>query len=329
MFLLDGFTDYGFIGNYAVSPIVDAIQEFKVQSHNDSSAYGGSLGGIINVVSAGGTAKYHGDLWEFLRNSDLDARNTFNPNKSAYKQNQFGATFGGPVIPILGARDPPKTFIFVGYEGFRSTQASETLELVPTPAQINGDFGGLSTQLYNPFTTAPDPNLPGQYVRQPFPNNQIPSSLLNPASVTYAKAFYPQPENTGIAGINFIDLTPNITTMDTGTLRADQQWTDRLSSWFRLTKYAEPSSSATGVPNVLSANYQNGYQTGISTTWSSSSGNKVATVRFGHTMAYSVVTDNFSPSLANVYQTAGINPLFSTGFVGGRNFNPGNGHKRL
>ena len=323
MFLLDGFTNYGFIGNYAVSPIVDAIQEFKVQSHNDSSAYGGSLGGIINVVSTGGTAQYHGDLWEFLRNSDLDARNTFNPTKAAYKQNQFGATLGGPVIPPFWRNGPPKTFFFVGYEGFRSTRASENLELVPTPAELSGDFSGLSTQLYNPFSTRPDPNHPGQYLRDPFPNNQIPAALLNPASLTYAKAFYPQPQNTGISGINFIDYTPNVTNMDTGTLRADQQWTDRLGSWFRLTKFAEPTTNSTGIPSVLGGNYQNGYQTGISTTWTSSTGNKVGTVRFGHTMSYSVVTNSFPSSLANVWQTAGINPLFSSGFVGGRNFNPG------
>jgi hypothetical protein len=99
MFLLDGFTDYGFIGNYAVAPIIDDIQEFKVQSHNDSSAYGGSLGGIINVVTKGGTQEYHGDVWEFFRNSALDARNYFQTAVTPYKQNQFGGAAGGPVLP--------------------------------------------------------------------------------------------------------------------------------------------------------------------------------------------------------------------------------------
>ncbi len=99
MFLLDGFTDYGFIGNYAVAPIIDDIQEFKVQSHNDSSAYGGSLGGIINVVTKGGTQEYHGGVWEFFRNSALDARNYFQTAVTPYKQNQFGGAAGGPVLP--------------------------------------------------------------------------------------------------------------------------------------------------------------------------------------------------------------------------------------
>lgn len=323
MFLLDGFTDYGFIGNYAVPPILDAIQEFKVQSHNDSSAYGGSLGGIINVVSRGGTAQYHGGLWEFLRNSALDARNTFNPSKAAYRQNQFGATVGGPAIPSFWRKGAPKTFFFAGYEGFRATRASERLEVIPTPAELSGDFSGVANPLYNPFSTRPDPNIPGQFIRDRFPNNQIPTSLLNAGAVAYAKAFYPQPENTGIAGINFIDLTPNVTNSDSGTLRADQQWTDRLNSWFRLTKYEQTTTSSVGVPNVLGGNRQNGYQTGVSTTWTSNTGNKVATVRFGHTMAYALVENTFSSSIANAWQTAGINPLFSQGFLGGRTFNVG------
>ncbi|MGH9454461.1 MAG: carboxypeptidase regulatory-like domain-containing protein, partial [Terriglobia bacterium] len=64
MFLVDGFNDYGFVGNYAVAPILDQIQEFKVQSHNDIAAYGGALGGIVNVATKGGTSEYHGDAWE-------------------------------------------------------------------------------------------------------------------------------------------------------------------------------------------------------------------------------------------------------------------------
>jgi hypothetical protein len=325
MFLLDGFTDYGFIGNYAVAPIVDAIQEFKVQSHNDSSAYGGSLGGIINVVSAGGTAHYHGDLWEFLRNSDLDARNTFNPSVTPYKQNQFGAAAGGPVIPSFLRKGPPRTFVYAAYEGFRSTRAAETLGLIPTQQELSGNLSDVSSQIYNPFTTRPDPNHPGQYLRDPFPNNQIPAQYLNPGMIAYAKQFYPQPQMTGIPGINYIDTTPNVQTMDTGTLRADQQWTDRLSSWFRLTKFEEPQTSATGLPGAVSANDVSGYQTGISTTWTSGSGNKVATVRFGRTNAFAVVGNQFSGNLADAWKQGGFNPLFTTGFVGSRSFNVGMG----
>ncbi len=114
MFLVDGFNDYGFTGNYAVEPMLDQIQEFKVQSHTDSAAYGGSLGGIVNVVTKGGTNEYHGDAYEFLRNNDLDARNTFIANTTPYKQNQFGAVFGGPIIPSKFRSGDPKSFFFMG-----------------------------------------------------------------------------------------------------------------------------------------------------------------------------------------------------------------------
>lgn len=178
MFLLDGFTDYAFLGNYAVAPIIDAIQEFKVQSHNDSAAYGGAIGGIVNVLTRGGTQEYHGAVWEFFRNSALDSKNYFNTSVTPYKQNQFGGDIGGPLFPNRLRRHPrlAKTFFFLAYEGFRSDQASEQKDVLPTQAELNGDFSGISTQLYNPFTTAPDPNNPGSYTRDPFPNNQIPQA---------------------------------------------------------------------------------------------------------------------------------------------------------
>ena len=77
-FLLDGFNDgQAFMGMVGTTPIIDGLQEFKVQSHNDSSSYGGALGGIVNVATKQGTNEYHGDVWEFLRNNRLDARNFF------------------------------------------------------------------------------------------------------------------------------------------------------------------------------------------------------------------------------------------------------------
>jgi hypothetical protein len=99
-FLLDGFNDgQVFMGMVGTTPIIDGVQEFKVQSHNDSSAYGGALGGIVNVVTKVGTNQYHGDAWEFLRNNALDARNYFIADTIPYKQNQFGGVIGGPLIP--------------------------------------------------------------------------------------------------------------------------------------------------------------------------------------------------------------------------------------
>ena len=91
MFLLDGVNDLAFIGNYNYSPIVDDIQEFKVQSHNDLAEFGQVSGGIINVASKAGSNTFHGSAWEFLRNEKLDARNYFQTTRNPLRQNQFGA----------------------------------------------------------------------------------------------------------------------------------------------------------------------------------------------------------------------------------------------
>jgi hypothetical protein len=323
MFLLDGFTDYAFIGNYAVQPIIDAIQEFKVQSHNDSPAYGGSMGGVVNVVSQGGTTHYHGDLWEFIRNNDFDSTNLFNTVVTPYKQNQFGAVAGGPVFPRVKNPRLAKTYVFGGYEGFRSTRAAAALGVVPTPQQLAGDFSGITNQLYDPFSTVPDPAKPGQYLRTPFPNNNI-SSRLDPNMVTYAKAMYPAPEVTGVAGRNYRDNTPNTLSSNIYTLRADHEFTSQFSSMFRLTKFSQNADSASGIgPNITNGNPVNGYLAGITLTWASKSGDMIVTGQFGRTKAFTLLVSDFAPSIQNAWQAAHFNPLYASGFSGGISFDPG------
>ena len=104
--------------SYAMNPSVDAIQEFSVQSRGGVSEQGRSMGSDVIVATRSGTNEYHGNLWEFLRNAKLDARNFFDPVRPSFKQNQFGGTFGGPVrLPHYKGRD--RTFFFGYYEGFR------------------------------------------------------------------------------------------------------------------------------------------------------------------------------------------------------------------
>src|SRR5580698_7428935 len=184
MFLLDGVDDLGsFIGNYNFAPIIDTVQEFKVQSHNDEAQFGQVLGGIVNVVSKAGTNAYHASLWEFVRNEQFDARNFFAATRDPLRQNQFGVAGGGPLwIPKL-YKGTNRTFFYGGYEGYRQSQASSTPILVPTQKELTGDFSADGPIVYNPFTTRPDPNNPGGYLRTPFPGNIIPPSLLSPAAV--------------------------------------------------------------------------------------------------------------------------------------------------
>src|ERR1700749_2144017 len=98
---LDGLYNYSSIeSTYAIAPIIDAIQEFKVVSHTDSAEYGGVLGGVVNTVTKSGTNDLHGSAWDYLRNNAFDAQPYFSTpgnRTSAFHQNQFGAAAGGPV----------------------------------------------------------------------------------------------------------------------------------------------------------------------------------------------------------------------------------------
>lgn len=324
MFLVDGFTNYGFTGNYAVAPIVDQIAEFKVQTHSNA-AYGGSLGGIVNVVTQGGTSQYHGDAWEFLRNNALDARNTFLPTTTPYKQNQFGAVFGGPLLPKRFRNGEPKTFFFIGYEGFRSSRAEESLNNLVTPAEFSGDLSAISEQVYNPFTTRPDPNNPGSYLRDPFmcdsagralpvsasgtqaagtPCNQIPTALINAPLVSYVQTFYKGTsiQNTGISGVNYINRTPTLTNNDTATARFDHEFNENTSGWLRYTGFTTPTLSGSSLPTEENANYVHGYQAGGAITHTFAGGTKVATFRFGRTSAQANVITTRNGVSPDVWQ---------------------------
>lgn len=324
MFLLDGFTDYGFIGNYAIAPIVDDIEEFKVQSHNDSSAFGGSLGGIINVVTRGGTSEYHGDAWEFLRNNVFDAKNRFNSSVTPFHQNQFGVAGGGPLFPrLIRKAKTPKSFFFGAYEGFRDTQSAEYRANVPTQAELSGDFSSISVPIYNPFTTRPDPANPGEFLRDRFPNNQIPTNLINQGLVAYAEKFYPVVTQQPVNGSNYVNNTPNITKSDSFTFRGDQQFSNNLSAWFRFAQFNEPFTGSTGVLHTLYSNSQKGDNYGGSVTWSSQNGTKIVSARIGRTESWALTQNVFDSSVANAYQAGGFNNLYTTGYQGGRSFNPG------
>jgi outer membrane receptor protein involved in Fe transport len=193
-------------------PSVDAIQEFKVQSANYSAEYGGNAGANINVQLRPGTNEWHGSLFEFVRNDDLDARGYFRPRplpKDVLRRNQFGAVLAGPV-----RRD--KTFFMVGYEGQRSAIERAGTAVVLTPEQRRGDFRGSGT--------ITDP-LNGQ----PFANSMIPQNRLNPVSLSIINQYSPLP-NVGGA-VNYAGVTQDVTDVDQVLARVDHALTskDQLS----------------------------------------------------------------------------------------------------
>ena len=159
-----------------MTPPLDSVEEFRVQSVNGEAEFGQSGGGYVNLVTKSGTNTFKGSAYDYLRNNDLDAHNTFQPSIPAYRQNQYGASLGGPVFfPKFLPKNTTKTYFFLNYEALRLYQNSSSLGIVPTAAQLTGNFSGFNP-IYDPNTTIPDPAKPGQYLRTQFPGNQIPTS---------------------------------------------------------------------------------------------------------------------------------------------------------
>ena len=238
LFMLDGVNNQGqFVSTYAVPPIVDAIQEFKVNSH-DQATFGGALGGVINVVSKGGTNEMHGTAWEFLRNDSLDARNFFRADVTPLKINQFGATLGGPIAKN-------KTFFFIGYQGYRLRTPADSLYRVPTSANLAGDLSDEPRQIYDPFSTREDPVTAGQFIRDPFINNQIPGAMLSPGSLAFATTL-PSPIVTGVSVNNALDTTPRRNNQEEYTARLDHVFSEQDSAWFRWSGTVQDNTTSGG-----------------------------------------------------------------------------------
>jgi Carboxypeptidase regulatory-like domain len=207
LFLLDGgmnsepaFTGPGYF------PSVDLVEEYKVQTNNLGAEFSHTGGGIINVITKSGTNQIHGSAWWFFRHTDLSANDFFSNHaglpRPHYQFSQFGGTIGGPI-----RKD--KTFFFFAYEGLRWVQSGSAVGTLPTQAQRNGDFSstynsaGQVIPIYDPFTTVPDPNNPGQYLRTPYPGNKIPASELNPVAQNML-TYLPLPNQPGapVTGTN-------------------------------------------------------------------------------------------------------------------------------
>jgi outer membrane receptor protein involved in Fe transport len=141
-------TSYG--NNVVLVMDQDVIQEFNVQTHNNTAEFGMYNGGIVNMSTRSGTNAFHGEAYEYLRNTVLDANNFFanraGSGRQEWHQNQFGANVGGPL-------KHNKLFFFVDYQGFRETYGQPVIATVPTPAEISGDFSAYQAAIYDPTTT--------------------------------------------------------------------------------------------------------------------------------------------------------------------------------
>ena len=190
VFTLDGadnnnyFSGVVVASNQAVKPSIDAIQEFKMETHNYGAEFGRGGGAIVQVTTKSGTNEYHGTAFEFLRNDKLDANDFFNSGRAQppFRQNQFGATFGGPL-----AKD--RMFYFGSYEGTRIREKLTRLNIIPTPAQVGGDLSGVA-EIFDPATQAEDGT------RERFANDLIPANRLDPVASRLI-GLYPAPNRSG------------------------------------------------------------------------------------------------------------------------------------
>jgi hypothetical protein len=223
IFFLDGIiASNPFFGGFSFSPSVDAIQEFKAQSHTDQAEFGQATGAVVSVVSRSGTNTIHGAAYEFVRNQIFDAKDAFDATKLPYHQNQFGVSFGGPVLKN-------KLFYFGNYEGGREIiGASANLSTVPTDDERAGDFsgtgpsgplpGGVKPIIYDPATYDPTTGT-----ETPFAGNRIPTSRINSGMLAYLNGVYPKanrPLNASGQN-NYLASTESRTTNDQGSVRVD------------------------------------------------------------------------------------------------------------
>ena len=195
--------------NFAFSPSIDAIAEFRVQTNSYSSAYGGTPGAQVELVTKSGTNAVHGTAWEFNRNDALAARNYFSTTKDPLKRNQFGANLGGPILRN-------KAFFFFNWESGRQDRGTAgRLLSVPPAAFRTGDFSSLLAD--GIVITDPESG-------RPFSNNRIPPERIDPnAAIQMSVTPVPNRSSNALGANNFLTTSVNTRTIE-------DQYVARVSS---------------------------------------------------------------------------------------------------
>jgi hypothetical protein len=272
-FLLDGATNTDPTFNTQnLSPSPDSVMEFQVETSSYTADMGGAGGGQINIVTRSGTNQYHGTVYEFLRNGAMDATTFDSMGNNHLVQNNFGASFGGPLL----GRDK-KTFFFLNFEGLRLAQADAQVLTVPTMNEIMGDFSMSNVKIYDPTTAVAnptyDPTKPTgpanhPYTRSQFPNNQIPADRINQQLEAFLTKYLPMPNMTmmgsGADSNNYLDIRNENHSQDQGTARIDHVFGNNDTVFGRYSLGAEhgfsPSSGVTSTTENLpgfGANFDN------------------------------------------------------------------------
>jgi len=268
-FLLDGVdNNSNDNGGFVLRTSVDAIEEFKIQTNSFSSEFGRSGGAAINAVIKSGTNSYHGSLFEFFRNSALDARDFFEDptqKKASFKQNQFGGTFSGPILKN-------KLFWFGDYQRTSISNPFTYISSVPTADIRSGDFSAAGNNtIYDPENG------------NPFPGNVIPTGRIDAIAQAMLN-LYPLPNRPG-AKNNYIISPSGTDDIDQGDARVDYNFSSNDQIFGRLSMSRRDTFTPTPFPTLANGG---GGNTGLGTEDA-----KGAAVGYTHT---------FSPTVINVFR---------------------------
>ncbi len=228
-------------GQVAYYPVIDSIQEFKIESNSPAAEFGRFNGGVVNLTTKSGTNAFRGSVFGFFRNEHLNARNYFqqaNPTKPEYRRNQYGGVLGGPLV-----RD--RTFFFVDYQGQRQEIGRTVTSTVPTVLQRQGTFteaiAGRVPVIYDPSTTVGS-------TRSPFPGNTIPRSAMDSVALALLER-YPAPTAAGTAN-NYSGTANEINDQDQGTVRLDHRLVPGRDQVFgRLAHFVDTAVPVTALPD--------------------------------------------------------------------------------
>jgi hypothetical protein len=184
-YLLDGVANNEPLNAFVnITPPLEALQEFKVQTNNPTAEFGVFGGAVVNLSIRSGTNQFSGSLFEYYRDDSLNARNFFAATKAPFSSNQFGGTFGGPL-----RRN--KAFFFGDYQRLRQDQGRTVVATVPTAEMRRGELTAFSTPIFDPLT------------RQPFADNIIPGDRINPITRQVAD-IWPLPNRSGLVD-NYVE----------------------------------------------------------------------------------------------------------------------------
>ena len=282
-----------FTNTFAIGPPPDAIQEFNVQSHITDAQFAISSGANINLVTRSGTNDFHGAVYEFIRNNVLDANTYPATSDNPYKQNQYGLYVGGPIIKN-------HTFFSGYWEGFRSEQTQSYLSATLTDAMRGGDFSSVlgttpvgiddlgrpeyANEIYDPYSTTPDPKDASKIIRDPYPNNTIPTGQINSAALAILSKYYPSPNlNVGPGVLPNYAFNGNTSTKaDQVGFRIDHEFNQNNTVFFRFNRSNNNVTSPEGFPGYTGqkSNYSRAFAGGYTHIFSP---NTILNIRYGYT----------------------------------------------